>query len=113
MVVIKISINLFIKGLLMPRLRSFSLRAKLPSGTVGSCHPAAVFTISPEGTEHFSFQKLLSLHLQGQGEAPSHPLRSVVLHRDGDLVDKFIILHFAIWLNLCFPEKIVHCKKSH
>lgn len=51
----------------MPQLRSFSLRAKLPSGTVGSCHPAAVFTISPEGTEHFSFQKLLISASPGPG----------------------------------------------
>lgn len=49
----------------MPGLGSFRLLAKPPSAAVRLCHPAAVVTVSPEGKEHFSFQKLLSF--QGPG----------------------------------------------
>lgn len=91
MVVVQISTNLFIKDLLMPWLKSF------------------MSALSPEGKE----QKLISQHFPGLGETVSHPLPSVVPHRDGDLVDKVIVLHFAIWFDICFPEKIIHCNKSH
>lgn len=59
------------------------------------------------------FLKIHPSEFSGPGEALLHSLHSVVPHRNGDLVDKLIVIHFAIWFDICFLEKIIHCNKSH
>lgn len=59
------------------------------------------------------FLKIHRSEFSGPGEALLPSPHSVVLHRNGDLADKFVILHFAMRFNICFPEKIIHCNKSH
>lgn len=107
MVVVK-TVKNFIKDMLIPQLESFGflvvLLLWLGLSSCCVCHLLQV-----KGTLFFS--NIHQSECSGPGEALL-PSRSVVPHRNGDLLDELVILHFAIWFDICFPEEILHCNKS-